>query len=119
MQTVKRANVRNLLDSFDQRLFRATFIRRTDLIVRGVVVQPAGSVRHMTCKRKPNLFPTVNWQSKGGSLPFDPVAKGLYHIYTVEGTRGNDGRGNHWGFIDLKTVIELKYRGRRIRVLDN
>jgi hypothetical protein len=124
--TVKRGQscegARSLLERVtrSQHIFRATFNRRTDLIgLDGkTILQPKGAVRHMLCKIKPNLKPTKNWRSKGGQLPFDPASHDLFHVYTTEGQRGNDGRGNHWGFICLRTLSEVRCSGRTYKVVD-
>ena len=121
---IERRRVKNVLDTLTrkQQLFSASFLRRTDLVSKDsagnkVVLAPKGSVRRMVCKRKPNLNPTANWRSKGGKLPFNPTDHELYHVYTVEGKLGNDGRGNHWGFICLRTVFEIIWGGMRYKVV--
>lgn len=115
---VERRGVRKLIDSFGESIFCVKFPRRTDKIVGGKVVSKAGSLRTMTCKRKPNLKTTKNWTSKGVERPFRPIDKGLYAVYTVEGKNGKDGNGNHWAFIDLKTVRTIRHNRKTYSVVD-
>ena len=113
-----RQEVPAFLSKLGSQIFSASFLRRTALVDKRTkqVLAPVGSVRHIVCKLKPNLEPTKDWSSQGAERPFDPAEKGLYPVYTVEGKPGNDGRGNHWAFIDLKTVFELHVNGKRIKV---
>lgn len=100
-----------------QRIFRATFIRRTDLVVEGELLERKGSIRNLTCKGKPNKLATKNWRPKNGTLPFAPDDHDLFLVYSVEGKKGNDGRGNHWAFIDLRTVREIQFGNQTYKVI--
>ncbi len=88
---------------------------------RRIVLQPKGTVRTMTVKRKTNADPTKHWQSKGKELRFDPAAKGLYLVYAMYRDQMQDfgtgrrfsrhGQYRSWCFIDLRTTSRLRYSG--------
>jgi hypothetical protein len=118
---VPREFLRELLDlltSAPQYFFSAEFLTRNDRKNDDGTIRKAGTLRHLVCKRKPNLKPTKNWTSKGGKLSFDPVEKELYHVYTTEGANGDDGKGNHWGFICLRSCSQLKIMGNDFAVIE-
>ena len=118
---VPRRFLREFLDAVTSRpqyFFSADFLTRRARKNADGTVRPAGSQRHLVCKKKPNINSTKNWESKGGTLRFDPVKHDLYHVYTTEGANGDDGEGNHWGFICLRSCYQLQIQGVTYKVIE-
>jgi len=119
---VARKHLRTLLDALTtcpQYFFSADFLTRNARKNSDGTVRPAGFPRHLICKNKPNRKPTKDWTpTPGGKLRFDPVGLKLYHVYTTEGKKGDDGKGNHWGFICLKTCWRLHLLGADFGVVE-
>ena len=119
---IKREQLRDLLDrltSHPEYFFSADFKTRNDRKNADGTIRPAGTDRHLVCKRKQNIKTTKDWTSKGGRLRFDPVVKQLFHVYTTEGPNGDDGTGNHWGFICLRSCWRVRVKGTVFLVADD
>ena len=115
---ITRQEVPAFLSKLGSQIFSASFLRRTALVDKRTkqVLAPVGSVRHLTCKLKDNNQSTADWSDKGGKRTYDPAEYDLFPVYTVEGVKGNDGKGNHFATICLRTVFELRVNGKRIKV---
>lgn len=119
---IKRTRVKGLLDAISSngQIFQATWTRRTPLVGKnGTVLQPRGALRKMTCIVKRDKKPTKDWSpSVTAEHGYDYDERGLYKVYTTEGSKGNDGRGNHWAFICLRSLREVVCNGHRYEIID-
>lgn len=101
-----------------------------------IILQPAGSIRHMLCKRKfPDAetgehTPMKHWTPKGGRMPYDPKEKGLFgpvagmyndneKTQPAGGKRmGRFGQWRPWTMIALEGVTTIQNKGETYAVVD-
>lgn len=87
-----------------------------------IVLEDAGTARRMIVKGKNNDKETKHWKSKGGTLSFDPAAKGLKLVAGMYQDRacnhgtgkreGRHGQWRSWAFICLRSVSIIKWMGQ-------
>jgi len=94
---------------------------------RRIILQPKGTLRTMRVRGKTDNEPTKHWRpTPGGTLPFNPIEKGLYLVYAMYPDQEQDlGAGKRysrhdqhrsWCFVDMKTVERIRVQGRVFEV---
>jgi len=89
-----------------------------------IVLEAAGLLRWMQLT-KPTIKPSKHWESKGGTLAFDPTERGLFHVKgfyndttKVDGRIARHGDWRAWAFICLRTVERIKAHGQEYVVVE-
>lgn len=114
VQWIDRDDVLAILQevtSAPEYIFSVKFRTRNDRKNLDDTIRPAGTIRHLTSKRKQNNLPTKDWTSKRGRLNYNPVQHDLFQCYTIEGRGGDDGRGNHWAMVCCRSAFVIKNEG--------
>jgi len=91
-EKITNSSLYDFLNGTSGRIFRVVFSRRSD-----------GRQREMTCRTG------VHSRHNGGSIPFDPIAMGLFSVYDVQ--------NKAYRFIPLENVICIRYAKTNYRVV--
>ena len=87
-----------------------------------VVLEEAGTLRKMIVRGKSNIKDMKHWESKGGSLAFDPAEHGLklvagmYNDAPKHGRIGRHGQWRCWAMICLRTIQTIRHLGETYSV---
>lgn len=94
-----------------------------------IILESAGTLRKMIVKGKNNNNSTKHWDSKGGTLPFNPADHDLFLVSGMYNDAASDygtGRriGRHgswrpWAMICLRTTEQIKYSGEVYQIVED